>query len=253
LVIVALLAAAGAFVALTMTRQQADLTFHQPHPPGCTIDIARWSSRAVPALPRHREDLRQRQHWSFDLQYAGPLDGLTDALAPTGWRPPELLGWHNAIKLLSPSLDLRELPVIPQVHAGSHEALVLVREPHGPHTTRLVLRLWATPCRLQGGPSRPSQPLWLGTIGALRRHEIVGLFALPITAPASSADRPAPVEALLLDLQQATTLTTAPGQPLLIAPRATRLLEDEQPARLIAPRATGRLGDQPRPLDPSQR
>lgn len=226
MVIVALLAAAGAFAALGLTRQQADLILDRPQPPVCIIDAGHWSSRAVPTLPTHREDLRQRHQWPFDLQYAGPVDDLMNAIAQTGWQPPDLLGWHNAIKLLSPSLGLSELPVISHIHAGRHEALVLVREPPGPTKSRLVLRLWATPCEIQGDPSRPSQPLWLGTISALRQHEIVGLLALPVTAPATNQDQPTPVETLRHDLRQAPILTVATGRPLLVAPRATGLLGD---------------------------
>jgi hypothetical protein len=110
------------------------------------------------------------------IQYAGDPTALTGALAPSGWGPALVLDWKNAMRLLSPSLPLEELPVIPQVHAGRHEALILTRAA-GPEQCE-VLRLWPSRFRLDDGT-----PLWVGNVSRQRKDVVLGLVVFPATVP----------------------------------------------------------------------
>ena len=56
-----------------------------------------------------------------------------------------------------PSRSAIELPLLPRVHDGRHEALALVRPVPG---QRLVLRLWQTDAMLR----ETAQPIWVGTV-----------------------------------------------------------------------------------------
>jgi len=210
---VVVLTVAGAFAATSMTRGQAALAAYLPTHPECSTSATTWRARAPLPVPRYREDLWRRNKRPFDLQYAGSLDRLAQALERDGWRPAEMLGWDNAIRLLSPSLPLHELPVIPHVHDGRHEALALVKD-RAPKQ-RLVLRLWATHCHIDG-----AVPLWVGDITALRKDNIVDLLALPITV--TSTD---PSGSILLGyLSETPTIDVEPGRPLLIATQRSGLL-----------------------------
>jgi LssY C-terminus len=99
---------------------------------------------------------------------------LAAVLAVLGWQRAETLDWGNALRFLSPSLPLGDLPLIPQVVQGRQEALALVRP--GPEGSRHVLRLWPTRFRLADGPS-----LWVGTVSSLRKRSILDLAAFPVT------------------------------------------------------------------------
>jgi membrane-associated phospholipid phosphatase len=156
-----------------------DLTRYTPAEPVEILTRAQWLAGGWRQLPDRREDLRQRHAQPLTLQLAGDPEGLQTALAPSGWQPAERLRWGNALLLLSPSLALAALPVIPQVHDGRHESLVLTQD--GPDGTRWVLRLWSTRFRLSEG-----QPLWVGNVTRQRKEVILDLIALPTTDPTPS-------------------------------------------------------------------
>ena len=209
----ALLGATLAYSGASLTRHRQDIASYTPHPPPCSASATRWRSRAALPVASQREDLWRRNRRPFDLQYAGSLEALAAALAPAAWMPAEMLDWHNAIKLLSPSLPLAGLPVIHHVHNGRHEALALVKDltPN----ERLVLRLWSTACRIDG-----ELPLWVGDVTVLRKDNIVDLMALPITE--AGAD-PGAVT-LEADLKQTPEIDVDPGRPLLMAMRGSGVL-----------------------------
>lgn len=138
------------------------------------ITASDWRTTVWSTLPRTRDDLRKVGHHPLNLQYAGGLDDLRDKLADRGWETGSRLGWDTTIKLLSPSLPLAELPVIPHVHQGRYEALTLVKRISGNH--RLVLRLWATPYCIDG-----QMPLWIGNVTAQHKRTILDLLAVPTT------------------------------------------------------------------------
>ncbi|MEA3642153.1 MAG: VTT domain-containing protein [Lamprobacter sp.] len=213
LALVTLIAASTAFTAATLTQQQQDVERHQAIRVPISLTETQWRARRKLPTPSHREDLWHRNRRPFDIQYAGALDRLVQALAPQGWKPAEMLSWHNAIKLLSPSLPLAELPVIPHVHDGHHDDLTLVKDLSDGR--RLVFRLWAT--RAQIGDSTP---IWAGNITELTKETIVDLLVLPITIPVDAIGK----EYWLPDLEQTPRLRMDMGMPILLAPRELGLL-----------------------------
>jgi len=126
------------------------------------------------ALPVVRDDLMERLRQPLNLQYVGDPAWLAAVLEADGWQPAERLDWGNALKLLSPSLPLSDLPVLPQVHDGRNEALLMVKD-RPENGGRMALRLWPTDVRIAPG----ERPLWLGNIGMLERRVAVDLLAYP--------------------------------------------------------------------------
>jgi membrane protein DedA with SNARE-associated domain/membrane-associated phospholipid phosphatase len=153
-----------------------DLTRYTPARSVEILTREQWLAGGWRQLPDRREDLRRLHAQPLTLQLAGNPEDLKTALVPDGWRAAEVLHWGNALLLLSPSLPLGELPVIPQVHDGRHESLVLTQD--ASDGTRWVLRLWPTRFRLTEG-----QPLWLGNITRQHKEVILDLIALPRTGP----------------------------------------------------------------------
>jgi membrane protein DedA with SNARE-associated domain len=172
---VAILTLGLAFSARTLTSQNADLIRYRPVPDPISLSAAAWRDGAWQRLPQRRIDLSQHRSQPLDLQYAGPPEHLGAALAATGWQPAATLDWRNALRLLSPGVPLADLPVIPHVHDGHHEALVMLKGLER-GTERLVLRLWPSRYRLDG-----QEPLWVGNVSCQRKETFVGFMVVPIT------------------------------------------------------------------------
>ncbi len=147
-----------------------------PAPRTAALERTAWQDAAWARLPSHREDLGQRHRHPLPIQYAGDPDTLARALAAFGWQRGPRLDWDSVLRLLSPSLPLAQTPVIPQVHDGLHEALILTK-PIGADQ-REVLRLWSTRWRLSDGAS-----LWVGNVTRQHRGLLLNLIVVPATDP----------------------------------------------------------------------
>ena len=168
---------------------QRQLQLHTPNIAVSEMAADQWWRSAWQELPSQRNDTRNKQQHPLNLQYAGSLMWLKGRLSESGWRSATVLSWNSLLMLLSPSLSLPELPVLPQVHDGRHDQLVLEKILAGDR--RLVLRLWSTDVRLRPG----QEPLWLGSVSEQNQVRILGLLTFAETA---KAFRPA-FEALLQD------------------------------------------------------
>ena len=172
---IALTTLAAAVTVRSLTGHAEDLARLVPPPQPTVITEAAWRNGVWQELPQRRTDLWQRRPQPLSLQYAGEPNALAEAMAKHGWHRAQRLDWRNAVRLLSPTLSLTQLPVIPRVQDGQHEALVLVK-PGPDQTSRSLLRLWPTPYRIDG-----RVPLWVGNVTTQHKGVLLGLIALPIT------------------------------------------------------------------------
>lgn len=154
--------------------QRETVAHYQPAPPLVQLAQELWLQDKV-ALPAYRQDVRGRRDHPLNIQFAGDITQLVAALQTQGWKPAQLLTWSNLLRLLSPSVPLQQLPVLPQVHDGRHERLVLEKQPAT--GKRLVLRLWSSQYRLEPG----DRPLWLGSVSSQRKTVVLNLLSYPIT------------------------------------------------------------------------
>jgi undecaprenyl-diphosphatase len=165
----------GAFLATTALHLTSDhaekLAFYTPPRQAVELSGAEWWSERWRELPASRQDTRGRLEYRLRVQFAGSLEDLAAALRPAGWHPAPAFDWKAGIRLLSPGLPLSQLPLLPQVHAGHHETLSLVRPL--PQERRLVLRFWPADKRLAPGGA----PLWVGLVNEQRKSEMLNLLA----------------------------------------------------------------------------
>ncbi len=217
LALVAVLSTGASLLLASWIHPAKDPAEYHPHLPPQVISVDGWRARDCDRLPSHRKDLWRRNRKPFQLAYAGDLGAFATALEGLGWKPSEPIGWDNAMRLLSPSLPIVDLPVIPHVHDGRHEQLRLVKD--AGIEQRLVLRLWATRCRI-ADDTPDGTPIWIGDVTTLNKETVADLLSLPVT----SIDRGAAWETLRDDLQTAQSLTTWPGEPLLISTIQSGLL-----------------------------
>jgi len=215
LALVALISAGCSLATSSLGWHTTELRRYAPQLPTQDISVAQWQQRDCGLLPSHRKDLWRRDDRGqrFDLAYAGDLEPLTEAMAAQGWQRAVMLSWSNAMKLLSPSLPLSELPVIPHVHGGHHEALAVVKD--ASDEQRLVLRLWKSPCYIGA-----ETPVWVGSVTALRKENILDFMSLPLTIHDSTSAR----QAAEHDLATTSHIIADIGAPTLIATRESGLL-----------------------------
>lgn len=154
-----------------------DLARYAPRHPARVIDAAAWWHHGWRSLPARRIDLAGRPSGPLTVQWAGPLADLQHTLRTAGWHTPPPLTAGTALRWLSNRPVLSKLPLLPQVHAGRHGALVMVRsEAAGANGARqIALRLWSADLRLQPG----NTPVWVGTVTEQDLYRPLGLIAIP--------------------------------------------------------------------------
>lgn len=189
----------------SLTFHRSDLALYEPKRERIDLTAAAWRTQDWARLPQWRTDLRGVNGQPLNLQYAGDPQALMRALESRGWQLADTLSPENAIRLLSPSLPLDQLPLIPHVHDGHHEDIALIK-PEG-EDNRLVLRLWATPYWIEG-----RWPLWIGNVTAQHRRLILNLLAIPATG----TDIAQPLVKVLPDLTALAPRQPAAGGPWLL-------------------------------------
>lgn len=160
-------------------RLAVDLERYAVHVPLRHMSEEQWWEMDWRSLPAYRLDLEGEREQPLNFQWAGELDVLRQRLVSKGWHQPLELNPRTAMRWLLPTPSLDELPVVPQLHSGRYEALVLVHkgDPQTRPAQQLILRLWSSPVRLQGHDT----PVWLGT-AAWQRIERLPLVSFPRNA-----------------------------------------------------------------------
>ena len=141
-----------------------------------------WRQDWQQGMPARRNELHGRDAWALNVQLAGPLDSLRARLLLAGWENYRTGGWTGLLQTLDKKVTAAELPVLPATHLGRAEVLVMVRRVGSPERMQ-VLRLWATPVRLQPG----DEPLWIGTVKELRFTRRLDFFSYWQAQPGEDA------------------------------------------------------------------
>src|SRR5690606_27638494 len=131
-----------------------------------------WQGSAWLALPAQRNERDADLRWPLDLQVAGSLQPLREALQAHGWREQPQADWIATLGLLDDDLPAAQQPVLPATLDAEAEVLLLRRPTASPDQV-LVLRLWRAPAHLSDGT-----PLWLGTAQVMQHTRPFDLFAL---------------------------------------------------------------------------
>jgi len=158
----------------SLSSHQRDLQAYALHYPLRLLQESDWWQQAWRSFPAYRIDLQGEAEQPINLQWAGNSDGLRRQLVARGWHSPPPLTLTAALHWLQPDGKLADLPVLPQLHEGRHESLLLVRRIDENH--QLALRLWPADTRLQP----EGATLWLGTI-SIQKIRSLGLIRLPVT------------------------------------------------------------------------
>ncbi|HEU0204844.1 MAG TPA: VTT domain-containing protein [Burkholderiaceae bacterium] len=142
------------------TSHAADVARYAAHQQTRTLSQQAWWTAAWQELPAWRFDLAGEYEQPMTVQWAGALAPLRRTLLAKGWQEPVPAAGRNLLLWLDTTRPAVELPVLPRVHDGRHEALVLVYPVANQPQQRLVLRLWPAGVVLQD----VGRPLWIGMV-----------------------------------------------------------------------------------------
>ncbi|QHS08807.1 VTT domain-containing protein [Sinimarinibacterium sp. NLF-5-8] len=164
----------AAVAVLTVSLSWHPQPLGEPTPARATMSADAWRSGAWRTLPIQRRDSAGRPKQPLQLQWAGDLAQIRNALQAAGWQPPIELSSQTALHWLSNDLSTADLPILPQVHAGQHPALSLRLSVDQRH--QYLIRLWGSGYHLQTGT-----PVWVGSISAQRARSFYRILNYPVT------------------------------------------------------------------------
>jgi len=140
-----------------------DLVFYRPlTTTPVSLNRNDWIGAGWKALPAYRDDLEARRMHPLDLQWSGEIQAIETHLKSRGWRTWKSADARNMLVLFNGDASIQELPVLPQVHQGETQQLLLVRD-LAEDSRLLALRLWKTEYRVADQQS----PLWVGNVSYL--------------------------------------------------------------------------------------
>lgn len=137
------------------------------------ISTSTWWNRGHAELPAYRIDAAGHHKQPLSLQWRGELPRIDAALREAGWESPLPLSWENALQWLAVDAPIGKLPVLPQVHGGAHQVLVL-RRTLGPDE-QLLIRLWPSSVYASG------LPVWVGSLTRQTHRGALRLVHYPLT------------------------------------------------------------------------
>ena len=133
---------------------------------------ADWLASEWETLPAYRVDLEGRDTQPMNFQWGGSLDSLQAILEGAGWSTPHGLEPLSAINWLAPEPLLSDLPVLPQVHDGKHQKLLMAAPLQENTAKLLIIRLWPSSIGLQHG-----EQVWIGATSYLQLEQELPLVA----------------------------------------------------------------------------
>lgn len=145
------------------------------------LSMEDWRDSGYRSFPALRADIAGRPKQPLNLQWAGHLDDIAATLAARGWEPPPPLASETVLRWLSNKTPIDMLPVLPHIHEGDRQQLLL-RQGIDEDRQRL-LRLWSTGVTLDDG-----RPIWIGNLMLQEsRDAFRGLMRYPIALRALPA------------------------------------------------------------------
>jgi len=137
-------------------------------------------------LPDRRNELRSRDGWPLNVQFAGGLDRIREDLETAGWQVTRTGGWVDLLHSLDADATPDNLPLLPASHNGRPDALVMSRAGSDANS-RYVLRLWPSRLRLDDD----DVPIWQGTIAAMQFEHRLSWLSIWLFDPDRADDRAA--------------------------------------------------------------
>jgi undecaprenyl-diphosphatase len=160
-------------------RLETHLAFYRPLT-SKPVSLSRggWLSGQWQSLPAYRDDLEGHHTHPLDVQWLGNRKRIAAHLTHKGWRNPDVADAASLFELLNSKASIEDLPVLPQVHRGAAQQLIMIRE-LADDPRILALRLWETEFRT---PDQQAA-LWVGNVSYLYIEDRLRLLRFLRTDP----------------------------------------------------------------------
>lgn len=168
---IALIVGAGVHAA---NQRATDIERYAVRHPSTLIARQDWWNKDWKTLPAWRIDIEGEYEQPLAVQWVGSLEFLRARLTARGWREAVPLTGKRLLLGFDTRRPAMQLPLLPRVHDGRHEALALIYPLKGKPDQRLVLRLWSSEKTLT-----PRTPIWVGTVTEERISRPLAWFNLP--------------------------------------------------------------------------
>ncbi|MEE4378991.1 MAG: bifunctional DedA family/phosphatase PAP2 family protein [Candidatus Competibacteraceae bacterium] len=208
LVLISVVSLAVADLFYAGLRHQEDLRFYQPHTTVQTMTWKQWWQGDWQTLPANRSNWQGHSRQAMAFQWADSMARIERRLRNTGWQTPPAASALNAVQWLNPLTQVTDLMVLPRLHQGRAEKLVLVKPGPQPDT-RWVLRFWDAGIRLR----KENTPLWSGSLTLQKLERRADFLSFTVEIPYSQSPLTL-VAAALTGLRQ--QIGFVPGQPKVI-------------------------------------
>lgn len=152
-------------------RHRKDLAFYAPHRTVEVMGQQAWWEKGWENLPAWRIDLEGEREQPLTIQWASDPENLSRYLVSKGWQSPPALNLKTFLSMLTRETPLQNLPLLPHLHDGRFEKILLVRETGN---ERWVFRLW--PTDVQFKEKRTS--LWVGTVENQVKLQLAGMITV---------------------------------------------------------------------------
>ncbi|QQS54376.1 MAG: VTT domain-containing protein [Candidatus Competibacteraceae bacterium] len=108
-----------------------DLERYAVRHPVMVMPAPEWWREDGRSLPVWRRDLQGEREQPLNVRWAGDLGSVRQHLLSRGWHEPPALSASTALHWFLPKPALEQLPVLPQLHNGQYESLLLTQERPG--------------------------------------------------------------------------------------------------------------------------
>lgn len=169
-------------VAVTMVQYRSDtnqLLYQVQEPTPQQWARNDWLQNDWQSLPQFRSDMGARQNQPMDIQWTGSIKTIRRVLLEQGWEPSKTTDTSSFLDLFNDESTLQQLPVLPQIHAGQTQRLLLTRYLDDHPDKLLTLRLWHTNYLIND----KNVPLWTGNVSWLYIEKKYWMFHFLRTLP----------------------------------------------------------------------
>ena len=155
-----------------------DLRLYQEDLHSQIMSEQHWRSEGYRDLSDRVIDLAGTRNRPINLQWAGRIDAIRSELIARGWEAPAPISIGGAMLWLTDAPPIGTLPMLPQVHDGRAQALIM-RKPID-DASQWVLRLW--PSRWLVSNAAGEVPLWLGSTHRVTLNQSLPYLTFPANA-----------------------------------------------------------------------
>lgn len=147
----------------TLLNFQRFLTSYQPYLAQYVLTEDAWWNQTKPLLPVYRVNRIGQPISLFNIQYAGALPRLEQALSHLGWKKMDDSLFYSLINRINGHPLAKNTPIMSQLYLNQKPVLVMSFMPKNEKSAH-ILRVWRSNYHIKNH----IQPIWLGSIHSLQ-------------------------------------------------------------------------------------